>query len=150
VFVDLSQDRRSSGARWPNSHSGTQPADAATPPPAARPRRSPASLDVRRLLCVDVLVAKQHGTGDNTAARRRRCAQACGPASSAKLGQSWWRARFADNQRRDKLLASIPKEPVMDIGEEQEEFEILPAEEEQQPVVLPEREPGRQPEDVPA
>ena len=38
----------------------------------------------------------------------------------------------------------------MRIGEQQEEFEILPAEEEQQPVVLPEREPERQPEDAPA
>jgi hypothetical protein len=38
----------------------------------------------------------------------------------------------------------------MRIGEEQEEFEILPAEEEQQPVVLPEREPQPQPEHAPA
>jgi hypothetical protein len=37
----------------------------------------------------------------------------------------------------------------MQIGEEQEEFEILPTEEEQQPLVLPEREP-QQPEDAPA
>jgi hypothetical protein len=37
----------------------------------------------------------------------------------------------------------------MNIGEEQEEFEILPAEEEQ-PVVLPEREPQQQPEGAPA
>jgi hypothetical protein len=36
----------------------------------------------------------------------------------------------------------------MQIGEEQEEFEILPTEEEQQPVVLPEREPQPQPEDA--
>jgi hypothetical protein len=36
----------------------------------------------------------------------------------------------------------------MQIGEEQEEFEILPDEE--QPVVLPEREPQPQPEDAPA
>jgi hypothetical protein len=52
--------------------------------------------------------------------------------------------------RADKLPASIPKEPAMRIGEEQEEFEILPSEEEQQPVVLPEREPPPQPEDAPA
>jgi hypothetical protein len=38
----------------------------------------------------------------------------------------------------------------MQIGEEQEEFEILPAEEEQQPVMEPEPEPQRQPEDAPA
>lgn len=38
----------------------------------------------------------------------------------------------------------------MRIGQEQEEFEILPAEQDQQPVVLPEREPQRQPEDAPA
>jgi hypothetical protein len=38
----------------------------------------------------------------------------------------------------------------MRIGEEQEEFEILPTEEEEQPVVLPEREPPPQPEDAPA
>jgi hypothetical protein len=36
----------------------------------------------------------------------------------------------------------------MQIGEEQEEFEILP--EEEQPLVLPEREPPRQPEAAPA
>jgi hypothetical protein len=36
----------------------------------------------------------------------------------------------------------------MQIGEEQEEFEILP--EEEQPLVLPEREPQPQPEDAPA
>jgi hypothetical protein len=35
----------------------------------------------------------------------------------------------------------------MQIGEEQEEFEILPTDEEQQPLVLPEREP-QQPEDA--
>jgi hypothetical protein len=38
----------------------------------------------------------------------------------------------------------------MHIGEEQEEFEILPAEEEQQPAVLPEREPNQHPEAAPA
>jgi hypothetical protein len=38
----------------------------------------------------------------------------------------------------------------MQIGEEQEEFEILPTEVEQQPVVLPEREPHQQPEAAPA
>jgi hypothetical protein len=37
----------------------------------------------------------------------------------------------------------------MRIGEEQEEFEILPTEEEEQPAVPPEREP-KQPEDAPA
>ena len=38
----------------------------------------------------------------------------------------------------------------MHIGEEQEEFEILPTEEEEQPVVLPEREPQQHPEAAPA
>jgi hypothetical protein len=38
----------------------------------------------------------------------------------------------------------------MRIGEDQQEFEILPTEQEQQPVVLPEHEPQRQPEDTPA
>jgi hypothetical protein len=42
------------------------------------------------------------------------------------------------------------KELAMRIGQEQQEFEILPAEEEQQPVVLPERDPQQQPEPVPA
>jgi hypothetical protein len=37
----------------------------------------------------------------------------------------------------------------MRIGEEQQEFEILPSEEEQ-PLVLPEREPQQQPEAAPA
>ena len=37
----------------------------------------------------------------------------------------------------------------MRIGEEQEEFEILPAEEDQ-PMVVPEREPQQQPEEAPA
>jgi hypothetical protein len=36
----------------------------------------------------------------------------------------------------------------MQIGKEQEEFEILP--EEEQPLALPEREPPRQPEAAPA
>jgi len=38
----------------------------------------------------------------------------------------------------------------MQIGKEQKEFEILPAEEEQQPVMRPEPEPQQQPEDAPA
>jgi hypothetical protein len=38
----------------------------------------------------------------------------------------------------------------MHIGEQQEEFEVLPTEEEEQPVVLPEREPRPQPEAAPA
>ena len=37
----------------------------------------------------------------------------------------------------------------MRIGEDQQEFEILP-EEDQQPVTVPEPEPPRQPEDTPA
>ena len=37
----------------------------------------------------------------------------------------------------------------MYIGEEQEEFEILPAKEDQ-PEMVPEREPQQQPEDAPA
>ena len=37
----------------------------------------------------------------------------------------------------------------MQIGEDQQEFEILPTEQEQ-PVVVPEHEPQRQPEDAPA
>jgi hypothetical protein len=41
-----------------------------------------------------------------------------------------------------------PKEPAMQIGEDQQEFEILP--EEEQPLVLPEREPQHQPEAAPA
>jgi hypothetical protein len=36
----------------------------------------------------------------------------------------------------------------MQIGEDQQEYEILP--EEKQPVVVPEHEPQRQPEDTPA
>jgi hypothetical protein len=59
----------------------------------------------------------------------------------------------ADETAADELPPSVPsdtKEPAMQIGEEQEEFEILPTEEEQQPVVLPEREPQPQPEAAPA
>jgi hypothetical protein len=40
------------------------------------------------------------------------------------------------------------KEQAMHIGEDQQEFEILPDEE--QPVMVPEQEPPRQPEDAPA
>jgi hypothetical protein len=54
----------------------------------------------------------------------------------------------ADKTAADELPASILKEPAMHIGEEQEEFEILP--EEKQPVVLPEHEPQPQPEAAPA
>jgi hypothetical protein len=55
----------------------------------------------------------------------------------------------ADQAAADKLPASIPKEFAMRIGEDQQEFEILPTEQEQ-PVVVPEPEPPRQPEDTPA
>jgi hypothetical protein len=44
---------------------------------------------------------------------------------------------------------SVFKEPAMKIGKEQEEFEILPTEEDQQPVAPPQPEP-QQPEDAPA
>jgi hypothetical protein len=57
----------------------------------------------------------------------------------------------ADNTAADTLPATIPnhpKEPAMQIGEEQEEFEILP--EEEQPLVLPEREPQQHTEPAPA
>ena len=50
----------------------------------------------------------------------------------------------------DKLPASIPKELAMHIGEEQQEFEILPTEQEQQPLVIPEHEPPLQPEETSA
>jgi hypothetical protein len=40
------------------------------------------------------------------------------------------------------------QELAMQIGEDQQEFEILP--EQEQPVVVPEPEPPRQPEDTPA
>jgi hypothetical protein len=45
---------------------------------------------------------------------------------------------------------SVLKEPAMHIGKEQQEFEILPAEEDQQPVAPPQPEPQQQPEDAPA
>ena len=38
----------------------------------------------------------------------------------------------------------------MHIGEDQQEFEILPTEQEQQPLVVPEHEPQRQPEETSA
>jgi len=59
-------------------------------------------------------------------------------------------AGYADETAADKLPVSIPKELAMHIGEEQQEFEILPTEQEQQPLVLPEHEPPLQPEDTPA
>ena len=52
--------------------------------------------------------------------------------------------------RRRQASSKHPKEVAMRIGEQQEEFEILPTEQEQQPVVLPEREPQPQPEHAPA
>jgi hypothetical protein len=55
----------------------------------------------------------------------------------------------ADETTRRQAPTKHPKEPAMRIGEEQEEFEILPSEEEQ-PLVLPEREPQQQPEAAPA
>ena len=55
----------------------------------------------------------------------------------------------ADETTRRQAPAKHPKELAMRIGEEQEEFEILPSEEEQ-PLVLPEREPQQQPEAAPA
>jgi hypothetical protein len=59
-------------------------------------------------------------------------------------------ARLRQRDRYRQAPTKRPKEPAMHIGEEQEEFEILPAEEEQQPTVLPEREPQQQPEGAPA
>jgi hypothetical protein len=55
----------------------------------------------------------------------------------------------ADKTAADKLPSNHPKEPAMHIGEQQEELEILPTEEEQQqPLVLREREPQQHPEDA--
>jgi hypothetical protein len=54
----------------------------------------------------------------------------------------------ADQAAADEPPTSIPKELAMRIGEDQQEFEILP--EEEPPVVVPEQEPPRQPEDAPA
>jgi hypothetical protein len=45
-------------------------------------------------------------------------------------------------------LQQVSREPAMDIGEDQQEFEILP--EDERPVVLPEHEPHQQPETAPA
>jgi hypothetical protein len=45
---------------------------------------------------------------------------------------------------------SKPQEPAMQIGEQREEFEILLTEEGQEPLLPPEPEPQRQPEDTPA
>jgi hypothetical protein len=56
------------------------------------------------------------------------------------------RVRQPDNRRQ--APSKHPKEPAMQIGEEQEEFEILP--EEEQPLVLPERQPHQHPEAAPA
>jgi hypothetical protein len=58
-------------------------------------------------------------------------------------------AGVRQQDRRRQAPSKHPKEPAMDIGAEQEEFEILPAEEDQ-PVLVPEREPQPQPEDAPA
>jgi hypothetical protein len=52
--------------------------------------------------------------------------------------------------RRRQAPSSIPKELAMHIGEEQQEFEILPTEQEQQPLVIPEHEPPLQPEETSA
>jgi hypothetical protein len=48
-----------------------------------------------------------------------------------------------------RQAASKRQELAMHIGEGQHEFEILPTEQEQ-PVVVPEDEPPRQPQDTPA
>jgi hypothetical protein len=45
---------------------------------------------------------------------------------------------------------SVLKELAMRIGKDQQEFEILPTEEDQQPVAPPTPEPQQQPEDAPA
>jgi hypothetical protein len=50
--------------------------------------------------------------------------------------------------RRRRQAPSKGKELAMHIGEDEQEYEILP--EEDQPVVVPEPEPPRQPEDTPA
>jgi hypothetical protein len=53
----------------------------------------------------------------------------------------------AQPDRRQQAPSKQPKELAMQIGEEQEEFEILP--EDEQPLALPEHEPHQQPEAAP-
>ena len=66
----------------------------------------------------------------------------CGSRGSAAEA----RQRPTPRQASPRVL----KERAMHIGKEQKEFEILPAEEEQQPVMPPEPEPQQQPEDATA
>ncbi len=62
----------------------------------------------------------------------------------AQLRQEW------PDEARAPTSSASAQEPAMQIGEQQEEFEILPTEEDQEPLVPPEPEPQRQPEDTPA
>jgi hypothetical protein len=68
------------------------------------------------------------------------------PGCGSMLGAATSVRRRQDNRRQ--ASGKQRKEPAMQIGEEQQEFEILP--EEEQPLVLPEREPQPQPEAAPA
>ena len=56
----------------------------------------------------------------------------------------------SDDANNQTGSPSVLKEPAMRIGKDQQEFEILPTDEDQQPVAPPQPEPQQQPEDAPA
>jgi hypothetical protein len=58
-------------------------------------------------------------------------------------------SRGPTTPRTRHIHPSVLEEPAMRIGNEQQEFEILPTEEDQQPLAPPQPEPQQQPEDAP-
>lgn len=91
---------------------------------------------------------QEHRCADETAIPTKSLATEPGePSSSARPRRSSG-SRGPTTPTTRQASPSVLKEPAMQIGKEQQEFEILPTEEEQQPVAPSQPEP--QPEDAPA
>jgi hypothetical protein len=93
---------------------------------------------------------QRHRCADETATSTRSLATEPGPAVLVGGAKAPLQQQRPDDADDPTGFPSVLKEPAMQIGKEQQEFEILPTEEDQQPVTPPQPEPQQQPEDAPA
>jgi hypothetical protein len=93
---------------------------------------------------------RKHRCAAETATSTRSLATEPGEPSSSGEAQAPLQQQRPDDANDPTGSASVLKEPAMQIGKEQQEFEILPTEEDQQPLAPPQPEPQQQPEDTPA
>ena len=93
---------------------------------------------------------QKHRCADETATSIRSLATEPGPAILVGEAKAPLQQQRPDAGDDPTGSASVLKEPAMQIGKEQQEFEILPTDEDQQPVAPPQPEPQQQPEDAPA